>query len=361
MALGFWAGVRQAQVARQDRKDARERFLAESLEKTKSIVIPELLNRIENKKKGISTRKERVALAQNFGFSRKAALALEKTDQLEFELNKLQKIGLDKVSQGWVNELTSLVEDLLDPKDPNYDETLANAVAAGLDIGNIKDDDERLEGLLKAINATDEKGLNEALIDLLPTTETETKPSKIDYNTKKGRGVSRTEIAGIRSELAKRIGPMLGATYTDVPDPNNPGLKISQLTDPEINKILLDVTDTVVEQYIKPRIYTEESDLIDFAGDVVQDYADYLRTQGTDEIRDRVKPDHFEDNFDELFLKYLQNENNMFDGVKYWEQKLQPPKPVEPVQTIEQAIPIVTDTVEQKLTDYKPNQPEILQ
>ena len=102
MALGFWAGVRQAQVARQDRKDARERFLAESLEKTKSIVIPELLNRIENKKKGISTRKERVALAQNFGFSRKAALALEKTDQLEFELNKLQKIGLDKVSQGWV-------------------------------------------------------------------------------------------------------------------------------------------------------------------------------------------------------------------------------------------------------------------
>lgn len=361
MSLGFWSGADEWRKERKARIEARERFKAESLEKTKSIVIPELLNRLENNNKKSAVRNERVAAAQNMGFSRKAALALEKTGQLEFELNKLQKIGPDKVSQGWIRELTKMVENELDPTDPNYDETLANAVTAGLSIDNMKDDDERLEGLLLAINATNEEDLNAALIDLLPTTETEIKPSKIDYNTKKGRAVSRPETAAIRSELAKRIGPMLGSTYTDVPDPYNPGLKLSQLTDPEINKILLEITDTVIDQYIAPRIYTEESDLIDFAGNVVQDYADYLRTQGTDKIRELVDPNHFKNNFDDVFLTYLQNENNMFNGVKYWEQKLQPPKPVEPVETLEKAIPIVTNVVEQNLPNYDPKTSEILQ
>ena len=191
MSLGFWSGANEFRLERKARKEARENFKRQSLEKTKSIVIPELLNRLENNNKKSAVRNERVAMAQTIGFSRKAALALEKTGQLEFELEKLSK---KDISGEYIRELTTLIENELDPTSADYDEVLAKSVAAGLDIGDTRSDDERLEGLMKAISATNEEDLNAALIDLLPTEETETlKPARIEYNIYKGGKVKDTE------------------------------------------------------------------------------------------------------------------------------------------------------------------------
>lgn len=316
MALGFWAGVRQAQVARQDRKDARERFLAESLEKTKSIVIPELLNRIENKKKSISARKERVAMAQTIGFSRKAALALEKTGQLEFELEKLSK---KDISGEYIRELTKFIENELDPSKPTYDETLANAVKAGLDIGDTRSDDERLEGLMKAISATNEEDLNAALIDLLPTEETETlKPARIEYNIYKGGKVKDTVGVRVRSELAKRIAPMLETQFIPM-GTDAAGLQVYQLKDENKNRILLQIADSIKDKYIDPTILQDDELLTSIASGIVQDYSDHIKsTPGLE-----TDPSHFQEHFDEIFLKELYEPASNVRGL--WERYLPAP------------------------------------
>ena len=56
MSLGFWSGANEFRKEKKAQREARERFKAESLEKTKSIVIPELLTRLENNNKKSAVR-----------------------------------------------------------------------------------------------------------------------------------------------------------------------------------------------------------------------------------------------------------------------------------------------------------------
>ena len=105
--MGFWAGANAFLEEKEAQKIKREEFLIEQLEKTKSLVIPELIARLDKKNEAIQERKSRVAQAQVYGFSRKAALALEKTGQLEFEIEKLSK---KDVSSEYISDLTKLIE-----------------------------------------------------------------------------------------------------------------------------------------------------------------------------------------------------------------------------------------------------------
>lgn len=317
MSLGFWSGAREWQKDRQARKDSRERFLAESLEKTKSIVIPELLDRLENNNKKSKVRSERVAVAQNFGFSRKAALALEKTGQLEFELGKLSK---KDISGEYIRELTTLIENELDPTSSDYDEVLANSVKAGLDISDTRSDDERLEGLMKAISATNEEDLNSALINLLPTEETETlKPSRIEYNIYKGGKIKDTAGVRIRSELAKRIAPMLETKLVPM-GTDAAGIQVYQLEDENKNRILLQVADSIKDKYIDPGILQDDELVTGIASDIIQDYSDYVKnTNGLE-----TDPSHF-DFFEDIFLSELYNPAANARGL--WKQYVPPPVP----------------------------------
>ena len=316
MSLGFWAGADEWRKERKARKEARENFKRQSLEKTKSIVIPELLNRLENNNKKSAVRNERVAMAQTIGFSRKAALALEKTGQLEFELEKLSK---KDISGEYIRELTTLIENELDPTSADYDEVLANSVKAGLDIGDTRSDDERLEGLMKAISATNEEDLNAALIDLLPTEETETiKPARIEYNIYKGGKIKDTAGVRIRSELAKRIAPMLETKLVPM-GTDAAGIQVYQLEDENKNRILLQVADSIKDKYIDPGILQDDELVTSIASDIIQDYSDYIKqTAGLE-----TNPSHF-DYFEDIFLSELYNPATNARGL--WQQYIPAPK-----------------------------------
>lgn len=311
--MGFWAGANAFLEEKEAQKIKREEFLMEQLEKTKSIVIPELIARLDKKNEAIQERKSRVAQAQVYGFSRKAALALEKTGQLEFEIEKLSK---KDVSAEYIADLTGLIENKLNPTEPDYDEVLAKAVSAGLQTDMISDDD-RLEGLLAAISATDEEELDEALINLLPTSESETlKPSKIDYNIYKGGKVKDTARIRLRNEIATRISPMLNAEI--VSNPNSEGISVFQFKDAKINEILLQVTDSILDKYIDPGILQDDSVVVAEASNVVQDYSNFIKnTPNLD-----TNPEHFT-HFEEIFVKTLGNSQS--NATELWKQYLTVP------------------------------------
>jgi len=156
MSLGFWAGANEFLEEKEAQKIKREEFLLEQLEKTKSLVIPELIARLDKKREGQAERKSRVAQGQLYGLSRKASLALEKTGQLEFELDKLSK---KDISGEYITELTALIENELDEDSPDYDEVLAKAVSAGLEPDIINDDD-RLDQEISRILQVSKKFLD---------------------------------------------------------------------------------------------------------------------------------------------------------------------------------------------------------
>jgi hypothetical protein len=316
MSLGFWAGANAFLEEKEAQKIKREEFLMEQLEKTKSLVIPELIARLDKKKAGQEERKSRVAQAQlMYKFSRRSALALEKTGQLEFELEKLSKMD---VSGKYIEELTGMIENKLDPKDPDYDEILAKAVQAGLDT-NMITDDERLEGLLAAIHATDKGELDEALIDLLPTQESETlKPSRINYNQLKGAKTKDTTAIRVRNNIAERIAPMLKATIVR-PD-GNTGLESYSFNSAKANEILLKVTDSIVEKFVLPQIGQEEEELIRMASNIVQDYSNLVKEDSSYE----EDPEHFDLYFDEIFMDSIKSDQA--NATELWKQKLNVPE-----------------------------------
>ena len=54
--MGFWAGANAFLEEKEAQKIKREEFLMEQLEKTKSIVIPELIARLDKKNEAIQER-----------------------------------------------------------------------------------------------------------------------------------------------------------------------------------------------------------------------------------------------------------------------------------------------------------------
>ena len=313
MSLGFWAGANEFLEEKEAQRIKREEFLLEQFEKSKSLVIPELIARLDKKREGQAERRSRVAQAQIYNFSRRAALALEKTGQLEFELEKLAK---KDVSTEYIKELTFAIESRLDTESPDYDEVLANAVSAGLEPDMISDED-RLEGLLLAVNATDEEALNEALINLLPTSESETlKPSKIDYNIYKGGIVKDTARVRLRNEIVTRMSPMLDAKY--VVNTDSQGISVFSFEDAKINEIMLKVTDSILDKYIDPRILQDDSLVVAEASDIIQSYSDLIKGTGNLD----ADPEHFQ-HFEEIFLKTLGNSQS--NPTELWKRYLTVP------------------------------------
>jgi len=311
MSLGFWAGANEFLEEKEAQKIKREEFLLEQLEKTKSLVIPELIARLDKKREGQAERKSRVAQGQLYGLSRKASLALEKTGQLEFELDKLSK---KDISGEYITELTALIENELDEDSPDYDEVLAKAVSAGLEPDIINDDD-RLQGLLLAVNATNEEDLNEALINLLPTQESETlKPSRIDYNIYKGGKVKETTRVRLRNDIATRIAPMLDTKIKS--STTSEGITVFQLEDETKNEILLQVTDSILDKYIDPGILKDDSVVVSEATNIIQDYSTLVKN--TPNLK--TNPAHFQ-HFEEIFEKLLPA-NGPTNSTEEWKKKL---------------------------------------
>ena len=133
--------------------------MMEQLTRTKEIVIPELLRRLDDQRTRRSTRKARVSSAVGLGFSRDTAIALEKSGQLERQLgriNELDKKG--KLNTGYVELLDNYIRSKVESN-----EDLLNAVSQGLDSNSFVTEDEQLEGLLKAVSSTNEEDFSSAV------------------------------------------------------------------------------------------------------------------------------------------------------------------------------------------------------
>ena len=168
MALGFWGGANAWNKRRMARNDANDKFLREQLEKTKSIVLPELLKKMDAQRTKISERKGRVAEAVNLGFSERNAIALERSGQLS---NQLARIADLKKSEKIDNAYVTMLNDYVSAKVDN-NEDLQAAITEGLAGESFVSEQEQMEGLLRAIHSTekDQKDVRLALAQGLAAT-----------------------------------------------------------------------------------------------------------------------------------------------------------------------------------------------
>lgn len=319
--LGFWGGAREFFDDREKQKIRREEFLAEQLNRTKAIVIPELLERISKEKTKVQERKDRVSQGVLLGLSRKTALAMEKTGQLEFEMEKLGKLGAGKVSAQYIERLDTLVQSRLDPEDDKYDEKLSRAVAAGLDQGSLSSEEDQLKGLVAAINATEPEEFNQSIIDMLPATSEEGSDfNKIPYATARGERISETRRNRINTMIARQLKPILEAEYVVS---GTGDMQIFQFSTQEHNKVLNSVVNDITDNFIEPGLITDDNTIIDMAVQATADYVDYRKDA---QLSNTIDPDHF-NYFSDVFDQGLATDTMDYKDI--WKSVLNPePEPV---------------------------------
>ena len=264
MAVGYWQGANQFFSDRRDKKAADERFMAEQLTRTKEIVIPELLRRLDEQRTRRSTRKARVSSAVGLGFDRDIAIALEKSGQLERQIgriNELDKKG--KLDEGYVELLNTYIKTKVEGN-----ENLLNAVAQGLDSNSFVTEDEQLEGLLKAVSSTNEEDFSSAVKLLQPSEGKQMIPVDLfDYGKFKGRSVSPTERDKIISRLGVSLSSSLKKEYKVMGSGEGVFL---QFDDPQVNTFLSEITDNIIKYDLAVDNHLTQETLIEEATDLVQ-------------------------------------------------------------------------------------------
>lgn len=345
--LGFWGGAREFFDDREKQKIRREEFLAEQLNRTKAIVIPELLDRIGKEKTKVQERKDRVSQGVLLGLSRKTALAMEKTGQLEFEMEKLGKLGAGKVSAEYIERLDTLVQSRLDPEDDKYDEKLSRAVAAGLDQGSLSSEEDQLKGLVAAINATEPEEFNQSIIDMLPATSEEGSDfNKIPYATARGERISETRRNRINTMIARNLKDILGAEYVVS---GTGDMQIFQFSTQEHNKVLNSVVNDITDNFIEPGLITDDNTIIDMAVQATADYVDYRKqTQQSNTI----DPDHF-NYFSDVFDQGLATDTMDYKDI--WASVLSTPVPNPTLEPCPPGYERNPDTGQCELQDINPD------
>ena len=313
MGLGFWSGANKYMNNKIEREERREEFLMEQLTRTKAMVLPEIMKRMDEKRSRVKTRQDRVAAATDYGFSPITALTLEKTGQLEFELNKLDKLGPSKVDRGYIESLDAYITTHLDPNDPNFYERLAKSVRSGLNVDTTSESGQ-LSGLMRAAQATTQDDLNSAIASMSVGINDSVPYSgaSIEYNTLRGEKVSDTRRKQIKNSIAQSIQPLIkdstfAANKTD-------GIVALSFTNKEHQKILDSVVDSVITSYIEPEVFSSDQLIISEAVELVGDYYQ----NSVDNTDGSTDANHFND-FTVLLDQKLTEET---DGADLWKEYL---------------------------------------
>lgn len=193
------------------------------------------LAKIESRREKLAEANARVDLARNYGFSRRAAMALEMSDQLAFELDKLEKLGPDKIAPQYVEQLTTFLEGKVD-----NDEDLAAAVAKGLQGGSLKDDQELSLALIGAMG-----DMNELQEQFLKTTTATQEPvvPRFNYQSTKGAAVTSSERSRIQSQLATSLGSIFDSSYSMTEEG---GVKMIVFDKPDVQRMFNSLTEKTV-------------------------------------------------------------------------------------------------------------------
>ena len=339
MGLGFWSGANKYMNNKIEREERREEFLMEQLTRTKAMVLPEIMKRMDEKRSRVKTRQARVAAATDYGFSPITALTLEKTGQLEFELNKLDKLGPSKVDRGYIESLDAYITTHLDPNDPNFNARLAKSVRSGLNVDTTSESGQ-LAGLMKAAQATTQDDLNSAIASM-STGINDSVPysgASIEYNTLRGEKVSDTRRKQIKNSIAQSIQPLIANSSFATNETTN-GIVALSFTNKDHQKILDSVVDSVITSYIEPEVFSSDQLVISEAVELVGDYYQ----NSVDNTGGSTDANHFND-FTVLLDQKLTEET---DGIDLWKEYLSKvPNAQTPIPPNAQTSPDVSTTID---------------
>ena len=204
MALGFWGGVRQYDVERTAAEKERKEFLANQLMKTKEIVLPELIKRMDTRRKKGKARDARILMAtDNFNLSEKTAIALERSGQLENVIARVTDLQTnEKLNPEYLGMLDTYVQTRVD-----NDAELTTAIEEGLGGNSYVTEDEQLQGLLASVSATDESSFSQAIEKLSPSsTKKLTNVNPFNFDPTKGQKISESDKKAIQRRLAEPNG-----------------------------------------------------------------------------------------------------------------------------------------------------------
>ena len=314
MALGFWGGANAWNKRRMARNDANDKFLREQLEKTKSIVLPELLKKMDAQRTKISERKGRVAEAVNLGFSERNAIALERSGQLS---NQLARIADLKKSEKIDNAYVTMLNDYVSAKVDN-NEDLQAAITEGLAGESFISEQEQMEGLLRAIHSTTEKDFSESIESL----RVNTKPlSPVDrFNVSLDYGTEQTEKdqKDVRLALAQGLAATLGTQFNLI---NTAEGAYATFEKPEIATLHDKITEHVLAADRAPGQQLGRIQLIDKAEDLVNALPTALRTGQQPALQEADSPytiNWLQTNFQEAFNQSLNPDFVNRDEQEVW-------------------------------------------
>ncbi len=194
------------------------------------------LSNIENLRKKKKEGGARVNNAErNWGFSRKAAIALESSGQLEFELEKLKGIGVDKIAPNYIENLSKHLESQID-----NDEDLAAAIVRGLQGDSFATEEEQALGLINAMG-----DLTELQKQFMKTTgDSRTLTPKLNYQSSKGAAITLPERKSIQSQLATSLGTIFQSKFKR---DDRGDVVHFQFDDPEVQTMFNELTKKTID------------------------------------------------------------------------------------------------------------------
>jgi len=256
MALGFWGGVRQYDVERTAAEKERKEFLANQLMKTKEIVLPELIKRMDTRRKKGKARDARILMAtDNFNLSEKTAIALERSGQLENVIARVTDLQTnEKLNPEYLGMLDTYVQTRVD-----NDAELTTAIEEGLGGNSYVTEDEQLQGLLASVSATDESSFSQAIEKLSPSsTKKLTNVNPFNFDPTKGQKISESDKKAIQRRLAEQLEAILDVDRINVGTGDDSYVAFDN---EDANALLGKITENVI-QYESDLGYTLSRDTL---------------------------------------------------------------------------------------------------
>lgn len=241
MALGFWAGVQQYDVEGKAAKKARQEFLAEQLTKTKSIVLPELIKRLDTRREKTKAKQKRVDYAMTIGFDNDIAIALERSGQLENQLGRIADLEKnEKLSPDYIRMLNAYVKTRVES-----DEDLQAAILEGIGGDSYLTESEQLEGLLASVAATDNDEFSLA-IEMLQPSQKQTVSDIDPFGFAQGKGykIDETQHRKITNRLSSSLKDIMATQLENI---GSGGAEWLQFKDDDVNTLISNMADQIVD------------------------------------------------------------------------------------------------------------------
>jgi len=261
---GFWLGASKYFDDRETKRLSAEQFLAEQLTKTKEFVLPEIIKRLDRQRTKRQERDLRISQAELLQFSRRTAVALEKSGQLEMQLARIAE--LEKKGQldaDYIIMLDTYVSTKID-----NDEDLAAAISQGLNNDSFVTEDQQMEGLLLAMHTTDEEDFSKAVEMLQTTPNPNTKVSPFDIGITKGRVVDSDDRRKIHNELGRKLASNLNTRL--IQSVRTDDGEFVQFEDPQVSSFLSEMVDNIVKYELDIGTQLSRRTLINEAEDLIE-------------------------------------------------------------------------------------------